>query len=98
MKHRIFAVIFALAIYLASQMAGSLHTAAYGPGEHKHHGRICDIYLHADQTKLSPPPAGPEMYVPIYCGATYTPIIFLALPDAEYPSGLPRAPPALLLV
>lgn len=98
MKHRTFAVIFALAIYLASQMAGSLHAAAYGPGEHKHHGHACDIHLTTDQAKLSLPPAPSVICVLTSSGIAIVPPVSSVWLSEECPPGFPRAPPALLLV
>lgn len=97
MKNKNFAVVFSLAIFLAAQVVGILHAAAYGAGEHKHHGRICDIYLHSDQIKHSVPPAGFAFHAALICVEAYTPAFSPALPEADYPSGFPRAPPVFLL-
>ncbi|MFZ5913135.1 MAG: hypothetical protein ACOY17_02810 [Pseudomonadota bacterium] len=97
MKNKNLAVVFSLAIFLAAQVVGILHAAAYGAGEHKHHGRVCDIYLHSDQTQHSAPPAGFEFQISLFYSVKYIPSGVTAIPEADYPAGFPRAPPVFLL-
>ena len=97
MKNRNLAIILSLAVFLAAQALGIAHAAAYGPGKHKHHGHICDIYLSSDQAKSVPPPALPALHVPGHSGFTFVLPVSIALSGEEYPSAFPRAPPTALL-
>lgn len=96
MKNRHLAIILSLAAFLAAQVLGIAHAAEYGPGKHKHHGQVCDIYLTADKAKSAPPPL-PDLLVSVYCGVSFVPSILAAPQGAEYPAGFPRAPPVTLL-
>lgn len=97
MKNRNIGIILSVAVFLAAQALGMAHAAAYGPGKHKHHGHICDIYLSTDQAKSVPPPEPPALHVPIYCGVAFVLPASVALQGGEYPARFPRAPPATLL-
>lgn len=97
MKNRNLAIILSLAVFLAAQVLGIAHAAAYGPGKHKHHGHVCDIYLSTDQAKSAVPPAPPVLHVPAHSGFAFAPSVSIAIAGKEYPSAFPRAPPAALL-
>jgi hypothetical protein len=97
MINRNLAIILSLAFFLAAQVLGIAHAAEYGPGKHKHHGQVCDIYLSTDQAKSAPPPPHAALHIPIYCGVAFVPPVFVALSGGEYPACFPRAPPATLL-
>ncbi len=97
MKNRNLAIILSLAFFLAAQALGIAHAAEYGPGKHKHHGQICDIYLSTDQAKSAVPPQPPALHVPVFCSVTFVLPATVALQGGEYPAGFPRAPPAILL-
>lgn len=98
MKNKIFLVILSLVIFLAAQTLGIAHAAAYGPGEHKHHGHVCDIYLSTDQAKSASLPPLPVLHAPGYSGVVFAPSVSMALLGEEYSSAFPRAPPATLLI
>ncbi len=97
MKNRNLAIILSLVVFIAAQALGIVHASAYGPGKHKHHGHVCDIYLSTDQAKSVPPAQLPALHVPIYCGVTFVLSASLAHQGGEYPASFPRAPPATLL-
>lgn len=95
MKIRNLGIILSLAFFLAAQALGIAHAAEYGPGKHKHHGHVCDIYLSTDQAKSSPP------LLPLLFPSGYSDVVFIvpvsvALSGGEYSAALPRAPPATL--
>ena len=97
MKIRNLGIILSLAFFLAAQALGIAHAAEYGPGKHKHHGHVCDIYLSTDQAKSVPPAQPPVLHVPAYCGVAFDLPACVAPQGGEYPSAFPRAPPATLL-
>lgn len=97
MINRNLAIILSLAVFLAAQVLGIAHAAEYGPGKHKHHGQVCDIYLSTDQAKSAPPPPHAVLHVPVYAGITFVLPGCVVLQGGEYPSAFPRAPPATLL-
>lgn len=97
MKNRSLGIILSVAAFLAAQALGMAHAAAYGPGKHKHHGHVCDIYLSTDQAKSVPPAQPPALHVPAYCGVAFVLPASMALQGGEYPARFPRAPPATLL-
>ncbi len=95
MKIRNLGIILSLAFFLAAQALGIAHAAEYGPGKHKHHGHVCDIYLSTDQAKSSPP------LLPLLFPSEYNDVVFIvnvsvALSGGKYSAALPRAPPATL--
>ncbi|MDO9460791.1 MAG: hypothetical protein Q7N95_11840 [Alphaproteobacteria bacterium] len=96
MKNRNLGIILSLFVFLAAQALGIAHAAAFGPGKHKHHGHICDIYLSTDQAKAAAPPP-PVLHVPGHSGFTFVPPVSIEFLAEEYPSAFPRAPPASLL-
>ncbi len=97
MKNRNLAIILSLAVFIAAQALGIVHAAAYGPGKHKHHGQVCDIYLSTDQAKSAAPPLPPVLHIPAYGSFTFASSVSIALAGKAYPSAFPRAPPATLL-
>ena len=97
MKNRNLGIILSVAVFLAAQALGMAHAAAYGPGKHKHHGHVCDIYLSTDQAKSVPPAQPSALHVPIYCGVAFFLPASMAIQGGEYPARFPRAPPATLL-
>ncbi len=97
MNNRNLAIILSLTFFLAAQVLGIAHAAEYGPGKHKHHGHVCDIYLSTDHAKSVPPAPLSFLYASGYSSVVFVVHISMALSGGEYSATLPRAPPAILL-
>lgn len=96
MKNRNLGIILSLAFFLAAQALGMAHAAAYGPGKHKHHGHVCDIYLSTDHAKSVPPAPLSSLYAPGYSSVVFIVHVSMAPAGGEHSAALPRAPPATL--
>lgn len=97
MKNKTLTVILSLVIFLAAQVLGVAHAAAFGPGKHKHHSQVCDIYLSSEQIKSAALPPPPVLHVPALRSVVFILPVSIAFSGQEHPSAFPRAPPVTLL-
>ncbi|MDA0782272.1 MAG: hypothetical protein PQ612_07925 [Rickettsiales bacterium] len=85
--------LFIIVSLVSVQILSFLHMANYGLEKHEHDGRVCDIYLHCENTKHSTPS------VAVVPNLTEYSTFSLALPELtlvglqSYSLASPRAPP-----
>ncbi|MBI1364016.1 MAG: DUF2607 family protein [Proteobacteria bacterium] len=95
-RQHFLSALFAALLFVAVQIGAVVHQAEYGPGEHKHHGEICQISVFSEHQKLSGTPE--TVIVPVYVALTVfaTPVSAVVPVSGGAASAYPRAPPVVL--
>jgi hypothetical protein len=82
-----------VAFFLAAQLSVALHTAKFGPEQHRHHGAACDIQLFSEHAKASALPSLPVMQIEAVLSALAPVALAFFHEEEGYRSASPRGPP-----
>lgn len=82
-----------VAFFLAAQLSVALHTAEFGPEQHKHHGAACDIQLFSEHTKAPGLPSAPVMQLEVASAVPLPATLTSFHKEEAYRPAFPRAPP-----
>jgi len=84
------------ALFLVAQFFTIQHQAAFGFELHKHHGQLCEIFVHYEKSKFSDLPSLPNLPVVTVSEARLHSYQSLLLSKQPNKAALTRAPPTIL--
>ncbi len=89
---------FLLALgFLILQPLSVMHMAKHGFVDHKHYGKICDISIVWEQSKIGSTTSNVILPVNVFFVVQNIPVDNFAVKLVEYSLSTPRAPPAIIL-